>query len=108
MGLNHGVFLKTCIFPRCDIPVSASAVVCFLKFVWMLPDEPSCIDEAAEGKLLACACRDAPTPAQPKLLPGSVETIDFAQQHAGSFVFGGGSEPSSNGGGGSNTMAMEL
>ncbi|CAL5227618.1 g10621 [Coccomyxa viridis] len=52
--------------------------------------------------------RDAPAPSQPKLLPVPVESINFAQQHAGSFVFGGGSEPSSNGGGaGSATMAME-
>ena len=53
-------------------------------------------------------CRDAPAPMQPKLFPGPVESINFAQQHAGSFVFGGGSEPSSNGGAaGSATMAME-
>lgn len=53
-------------------------------------------------------CRDAPAPMQPKLLPGPVESINFAQQHAGSFVFGGGGEPSSNGGAaGSATMAME-
>ena len=55
-----------------------------------------------------CECRDAPAPSQPKLLPVPVGSINFAQQHAGSFVFGGGSEPSSNGGGaGSATMAME-
>ena len=57
---------------------------------------------------LVCICRDAPAPSQPKLLPVPVESINFAQQHAGSFVFGGGSEPSSTGGGvGSATMAME-
>ncbi len=55
-----------------------------------------------------CMCRDAPAPSQSKLLPVPVGSINFAQQHAGSFVFGGGSEPSSNGGAaGSATMAME-
>ena len=53
-------------------------------------------------------CRDAPAPTQPKLFPGPVDGINFVQQHAGSFVFGGGTEPPSNGGAGDNaSMSMD-